>query len=52
MLILVKELQLFEDKHHFTINDYEESIRQHEENASKYKKEREALARTIEEQHK
>jgi predicted RNase H-like nuclease (RuvC/YqgF family) len=48
----VKEIQLFEDKHRFSITEYEECIKQHEDNVLKYKKERESLARTIEEQQK
>ena len=49
---VVREIQLFEDKHRFSVSEYEDSIRQHEENVVMYKKEREALAKTIEDQQK
>ena len=49
---LIKEIQLFEDKHRFSVSEYEDCIRQHEENVVMYKKEREALAKTIEDQQK
>lgn len=47
MAQLIKEIQLFEDKHRYTVTEYEEAIKQHEENEIRYKKEREALAKTI-----